>query len=99
MLKIKLLKNRSSSASIPTGYHGQVLTFRVPSSIRSFFTKSCPKAKSCRLDFVGLQIEYNDEKKLAKREIEMLAEKLRNEDSAAWKLLTKEMEKELGEKG
>lgn len=55
--------------------------------------------ESCRLDFIGLQIEYNDKKRFSRKEVDMLAEKLRNEDSKAWKLLATEMEKEFREKG
>lgn len=71
-----------------------------PIKYSQFLYEIVPEGKdSCRLEFTGLQIEYNDEKKFSKKEIEMLTEKLRNEDSAAWKLLATEMEKESKEKG
>lgn len=71
-----------------------------PNKYSQFLYEIVPEGKeSCRLDFIGLQIEYNDEKRFSKKEIELLAEKLRNEDSAAWKLLATEMEKEYKEKG
>jgi hypothetical protein len=46
-----------------------------------------------RLDFTALHLEY--EKKLDGEDIKSLADKLRKEDSAAWKLLAKAMAKEL----
>jgi hypothetical protein len=67
-----------------------------PIKYSQFLYEIVPESdESCHLNFVGLQIEYND-KRFSKKEIEMLAEKLRNEDSAAWKLLATEMEKESG---
>jgi len=71
-----------------------------PIKYSQFLYEIVPEGEeSCHLDFTGLQVEYNDKKKLSKKEVKMLAEKLRNEDSAAWKLLAKEMEKELKENG
>jgi hypothetical protein len=71
-----------------------------PVKYSQFLYQIVPESEeSCRLDFVGLQVEYNDEKKLSKKGIETLAEKLKTEDSAAWKLLATEMEKELEDKG
>jgi hypothetical protein len=68
-----------------------------PIKYSQFLYEIVPESeKSCHLNFVGLQIEYDDEKRFSEKEIEMLAQKLRNEDSAAWKLLATEMEKELG---
>jgi hypothetical protein len=68
-----------------------------PIKYSQFLYEIVPESKrSCHLNFIGLQIEYNDEKMFSEKEIEMLAEKLRNEDSAAWKLLATEMEKEFG---
>jgi hypothetical protein len=46
-----------------------------------------------RLDFTALHLEY--EKKLDGEDIKSLADKLKKEDSAAWKLLAKAMAKEL----
>ncbi len=48
-----------------------------------------------RLDFTALHIEHEKEN-LDEEGIRLLADKLRKEDSAVWKLLAKEMEKELG---
>ena len=47
-----------------------------------------------RLDFTALHLEY--EKKLDSEGIKSLADKLKEEDSKAWKLLAKAMTKELG---
>jgi hypothetical protein len=47
-----------------------------------------------RLDFTALHLEY--EKKLDNEDVKSLADKLKEEDSAAWKLLAKAMAKELG---
>jgi hypothetical protein len=47
-----------------------------------------------RLDFTVLHIEYGE--KLDSEDIKLLAGKLKEEDSAAWKLLAKAMAKELG---
>jgi hypothetical protein len=46
-----------------------------------------------RLDFTALHLEY--EKKLDSEDIKLLADKLKEEDSTAWKLLAKAMTKEL----
>jgi hypothetical protein len=48
-----------------------------------------------RLDFTALHLEYEKEN-LDSEGIKSLANKLREEDSAAWKLLAKAMAKELG---
>jgi hypothetical protein len=50
-----------------------------------------------RLDFIGLHLEYNEN--LDKAAIDLLAKKLRKEDSDAWRLLAKAMAKELGKHG
>ena len=47
-----------------------------------------------RLDFTALHLEYGE--KLDSEYIKLLAGKLKEEDSAAWKLLAKAMAKELG---
>jgi hypothetical protein len=47
-----------------------------------------------RLDFTALHLEY--EEKLDSESIKSLADKLKKEDSAAWKLLARAMTKELG---
>ncbi|MCJ7561378.1 hypothetical protein MUO79_12320 [Candidatus Bathyarchaeota archaeon] len=70
-----------------------------PNKYSQFLYEIVPENKNTsRLNFIGLQIEYNDEEKFDKKRIELLASKLRKEDSAAWKLLAKEMERELREK-
>jgi len=48
-----------------------------------------------RLDFTALHLEYNEEN-LDSEGIKSLADKLKEEDSATWKLLAKAMTKELG---
>jgi hypothetical protein len=48
-----------------------------------------------RLDFTALHLEYGKEK-LDSEDVKLLADKLREEDSAAWKLLAKAMKEELG---
>ncbi len=47
-----------------------------------------------RLDFTALHLEYSEN--LDSDTIKLLAEKLREEDAAAWKLLAEAMAKELG---
>jgi hypothetical protein len=46
-----------------------------------------------RLDFIALHLEYGE--KLDNEDIKSLADKLKEEDSKAWKLLAKAMAKEL----
>lgn len=66
-----------------------------PNKYSQFLYQIVPKSKrSCRLNFTGLQVEYSNRKRFNKKEIELLVEKLRNEDSATWKLLAAEMERE-----
>lgn len=48
-----------------------------------------------RLDFIALHLEYEKEN-LDSEGIRSLADKLKEEDSATWKLLAKAMAKELG---
>jgi hypothetical protein len=48
-----------------------------------------------RLDFTALHLEYGG--KLCSEDIKLLAGKLKEEDSAAWKLLAKAMAKDFGE--
>jgi hypothetical protein len=50
---------------------------------------------SSRLDFTASHLEYAKEK-LGSESIKSLADKLKKEDSAAWKLLARAMTKELG---
>jgi hypothetical protein len=52
-------------------------------------------ASSSRVDFTGFQVEYDDKKK---RSADSRSEELRKEDSHAWELLAKEMEKDMRRK-
>jgi hypothetical protein len=47
-----------------------------------------------RLDFTAMHLEYGKEK-LSSADVKLLADKLREEDAAAWKLLASAMVKEL----
>jgi hypothetical protein len=49
-------------------------------------------ASNSQLDFTGFQIEYDDKKK---RSADSISDELRKEDSHAWELLAKEMEKDM----
>jgi hypothetical protein len=49
-------------------------------------------ASRSRVDFTGFQMEYDDKKK---RSADSISEELRKEDSYAWELLAKEMEKDM----
>jgi hypothetical protein len=70
-----------------------------PNKYSQFLYQIVPENKrASRLDFTGLQIQYTSKKELNRKEIELLAEKLRSEDSAVWRLLATEMEREFGEK-
>jgi len=70
-----------------------------PNKYSQFLYKIVPESKkTCRLDFIGLQIEYDNEKSYNKKEIEFIAKKLRKEDSTVWKYLATEMEKDFKEK-
>jgi hypothetical protein len=51
--------------------------------------------RASRLDFTALHLEYEKDS-LDSEAVKSLAEKLKKEDSAAWKLLAKAMIKELG---
>jgi hypothetical protein len=53
--------------------------------------------EASHIDFTGLFLDYTHEK-LSKAETEKLSQKLCKEDSEAWKLLAKAMEKDLGKK-
>jgi len=50
--------------------------------------------EASRLDFTALHLEYGE--KLDSEDIKLLADKLKEEDANAWKLLAKAMAKELG---
>src|SRR3972149_4799812 len=70
-----------------------------PTKYSQFLYQIVPEnERACRLDFTGLQIQYNGKKRLNRKEVELLAEKLRGEDSAIWRLLATEMEREFKEK-
>ena len=63
-----------------------------PNKYSQFLYKISADGKGASiLDFTGLHLDYKE-----KAGAESLAQKLCKEDAAAWKLLTKEMEKELG---
>jgi hypothetical protein len=65
-----------------------------PIKYSQFLYKIVPESKrTCRLDFTGLQVEYDNEEN-----IEVLARKLKKEDSTAWKYLATEMERAFKEK-
>jgi hypothetical protein len=48
-----------------------------------------------KLNYIGLQMEYK-KPKLGKKEIETRETEQMNQDAAVWKILAKEMEKEIG---
>ncbi len=54
------------------------------------------KGSLSKLNYYGLQMEYQEPIKLGKSELEARETAQRNEDAAIWKILAKEMEKELG---
>jgi hypothetical protein len=67
-----------------------------PNKYSQFLYEIKPETNNTsRLYFSGLQVENQEKKKKEKREIESLGNELEKQDSAAWKLLAKEMEKEL----
>jgi hypothetical protein len=67
-----------------------------PNKYSQFIYKIAAEGDSAsRLDFTALHIEHEKEN-LDDKGIKSLADKLKKEDSAVWKLLAKEMEKELG---
>lgn len=49
-----------------------------------------------KLNYIGLQMEYKKPTKLTKKENEAREKEQMNEDAAVWKIIAKEMEKELG---
>ncbi len=49
-----------------------------------------------KLNYYGLQIEYQEPIELGKSDLKVLEIAQRNEDAAIWKILAKEMEKEIG---
>jgi len=62
-----------------------------PNKYSQFLYKISPEGEASILDFIGLHMDYQ-----AKTGDESLAQKLCKEDAAAWKLLAKAMEEELG---
>ena len=65
-----------------------------PVKFSQFFYEIVPEGKnSSRLEFTGKQIDYGRNK--SSQQISKLASKIRKEDSGAWKMLAKEMEKDL----
>jgi hypothetical protein len=66
-----------------------------PAKYSQFMYEIHPLNKtSSRIDFTGLQIDYN-ETQPTKKEIPVRAAQLKKEDSLAWKLLAKAMHKDL----
>lgn len=51
--------------------------------------------RTCLLKFTGLFLDYNIEKRGDEKENDLLAKKLEKMDSENWRLLAREMEKEL----
>ena len=69
-----------------------------PNKYSQFLYEIKPEVKgACRLEFTGLQIEHN-KKSLNKKEVEILARKLRIEDSAIWRMLAVVIEREFMKK-
>jgi hypothetical protein len=64
-----------------------------PNKYSQFLYQITPEGRNTsRLDFTGSHIEHSEEK-FGKKGIRALANRLRMEDSAVWKLLASEMEK------
>ncbi len=62
-----------------------------PNKYSQFLYKISPEGEASILDFTGLHMDYQTQ-----TGAESLAQKLCKEDAAAWKLLARAMEKELG---
>ena len=68
-----------------------------PNKHSQFLYEIIPVAENLsHLNFAGLHIEYCDSRSPNKQGIGKLASRLRKEDSSAWRLLAKEMEREIG---
>jgi hypothetical protein len=68
-----------------------------PNKYSQFLYEIKPENKSSsKLNYIGLQMEYNKPIKLDKKEIETREIEQMNQDAAVWKIIAKEMEKELG---
>jgi hypothetical protein len=71
-----------------------------PNKYSQFLYEIKPENKSSsKLNYVGLQLEYKKPIKLGKKEMEAREIEQRNQDAAVWKIIAKEMEKELGKTG
>ncbi len=69
-----------------------------PFKYSQFLYKIVPEGKnSSRLEFRGLHLQSFDARN--KQNTRTLASKIRKEDSGTWKLLAKELNKDLGQKG
>ena len=70
-----------------------------PNKYSQFLYEIKPENKnSSKLNYIGLQMEYKKPMKLGKKEIEAREIEQMNQDAAVWKIIAKEMEKELGKK-
>lgn len=68
-----------------------------PNKYSQFLYEIKPENKgSSKLNYIGLQMEYKKSIKLGKKEIEAREIEQMNQDAAVWKIIAKEMEKELG---
>jgi hypothetical protein len=68
-----------------------------PNKYSQFLYEIKPENKgSSKLNYIGLQLEYKKPIELGKKEIEVREIEQRNQDAAVWKIIAKEMEKELG---
>jgi hypothetical protein len=67
-----------------------------PNKYSQFLCEIKPNNKgSSILNYIGLQMEYKKLTKLGKKEIETRETEQMNQDVAVWKIIAKEMEKEL----
>jgi len=70
-----------------------------PNKYSQFLYEIKPKQDGLsKLNYIGLQMEYKKSIKLDKKEIEARAIGQMNQDAAVWKIIAKEMEKELARK-
>ena len=68
-----------------------------PIKYSQFLYRIVPEGRnSSHLEFTGLQLESSETNK---QDTRALANKIRKEDSGTWKLLAKELNKDLGQKG
>ena len=67
-----------------------------PNKYSQFLYEIKPENKSSsKLNYIGLQMEYKKSIKLGKKEIEAREIEQMKQDAAVWKIIAKEMEKEL----